>query len=87
MKHFDQTLLYTKEHMESKHLTLTKVAAKVNLADLLTKFVPSTQHKLLVRLFAMHQADVEELDQEQVKDEEGGGQSDDEHDAEIEQDN
>lgn len=66
------------------HLSLAKVAGKANLADLMAKFVSSTQHKQLIKLFGLHGPNAGQKSLEQLDEEEGDGRSDDEHDAEIE---
>ena len=75
-KHFDQTLLYIKEFVDLKQLTLTKVAGKSNPADLLTKFVSTTQSKQLIKLIALKLPEAEQDSPKMSKNE------DDRNDAE-----
>ena len=44
-KHYDRSLLFVQEYLRLKQVDVHKVAGKRNPADLLTKFVTSTQHK------------------------------------------
>ena len=52
-KHYDQSLLYVQEYLRLNQLDVIKVAGKANLADLLTKFVTTTQHSNVFPLFGM----------------------------------
>ena len=67
VKHYDQTLLYINEHIAMNQLKLKKVAGRANLADLLTKFVNTTQRKQLIKLFGMRAPDGSRIEPEEER--------------------
>ena len=53
--HYDRSLLFVKEYIENRQLSVHKVNSSENLADLMTKFCQHTAFRELIRLFGFEE--------------------------------
>ena len=62
-----ERLTYIKKFIELKQLTVNKVAAKVNLVELLTKFVKTTQFQEVIKYFVLRLPSTEQNNAENTE--------------------